>query len=221
MTDAPPYVIANFKATKTWEEIISWLEGIKKSTQNFPGTIVIAPSHPYLASTYQKIESAGLHLKIAAQDISKFEQGAYTGEFAASQIKNICAYSILGHSERRQNFKENDETIAQKVKNAKNAQIEPIFCVQDESTNIPEGVNIVAYEPIFAIGTGNPDTPENAKGVANKIKSKGQYTVIYGGSVNSENAKTFLEKGLLDGLLVGKASLDESEFAKIIESANY
>lgn len=221
MTDAPPFVIANFKANKTLEELISWLEQVEKNTQNFPGTVAVAPSHPFLAVLHQKIKSSGWRIKLAAQDISKFEQGAYTGEFAASQIKNICTYSIIGHSERRQNFKEDNEALSQKVKNAKSVQIEPIFCVQDENTDIPEGVAIVAYEPVFAIGTGNPDTPENAKSVAQNIKSRGQYTVIYGGSVNSQNAKTFLEKDLLDGLLVGKASLDAGEFIKILESTDY
>ena len=158
---------------------------------------------------------------MGAQDISRFEQGAYTGEVAASQLGAICQYAIIGHSERRQNFKETDQDLQSKVKNAKNANIEPIFCVQDENTKIPNGVKIVAYEPVFAIGTGNPDTPENAKSMSGKLKSLSEYVVIYGGSVTSANVKSFLEKDVLDGVLVGGASLDASEFIKILESATY
>ncbi len=107
--------------------------------------------------------------------------------------------------------------MSEKVKLAKGVGIEPIFCVQDEHTPVPEGVLIVAYEPVFAIGTGVADTPENANQVCGKIKeSHAGLTVLYGGSVTSENAKTFLDEEHISGLLIGKASLDPEEFLKIV-----
>lgn len=221
MNDPRPYVIANLKANKTWDEIIVWLDQVGKSASTFLGTVIVCPPHPFLASCYQKIKKDKLKIKLACQDLSKFEQGPYTGEFAASQIANMCAYSICGHSERRQNFTEDEDTIAKKVKNAKESAVEPILCVQDTRTLIPDGVTIVAYEPIFAVGTGNPDNPDNAKSTATKLKAKGNYVVVYGGSVSSDNVASFLQKDVIDGVLVGFASLDPWEFTEIIEAAKY
>lgn len=96
----------------------------------------------------------------------------------------------------------------------------PIFLVQGEETPIPQGVGIVAYEPMFAIGTGNPDTPERADEVSQKIKAnRSNLQVLYGGSVRSENVKSFTEKLNIDGVLVGGASLEAEEFLKIIQNA--
>ena len=219
MNDTLPLVIANLKANKTWDEIVLWLEQVGKSAANFAGTFIICPSHPFLAATYQKIKNDNLKVKLASQDISKFEQGPYTGETAASQIASICSYAIIGHSERRQNFAEDEPALAKKVENAKAAKIEPIYCVQAQETPIPNGVSIVAYEPVFAIGTGNPDTPQNAKSTAKNIKGRGNYLVLYGGSVSGQKVQSFLEKGTIDGVLVGSVSLDPAEFIDILESA--
>ncbi len=213
-----PLVVANFKANKSWEEVSAWTEEVSPKAQSFPGTIVLAPSMAFINQTSWKIQSEKANIKVASQDISKFEQGAYTGEVAASQIKGQITYCIIGHSERRQNFGEDDQILGQKVKNAIAAGIEPIFCVQDENTMIPQGVKIVAYEPVFAIGTGKPDTSENAEAVAQSIKAKGDFMVLYGGSVTGDNAKSFLKAGVIDGLLVGSASLDPQSFLKIVEA---
>lgn len=218
MNDSLPFVIANLKANKTWQEIEVWLDEVAKTAANFPGTVVVCPSYPFLKVAALEIKSASWRIKLASQDVSKFEQGAYTGEVAASQIKDICSYSIIGHSERRRNFGEDDQTLTVKVQNAIAAKLMPIFCVQDENTPIPHGVEIVAYEPPSAIGSGNPDTPENAHIVSQKIKEKGDHTVIYGGSVDSKNAASFLKKGIIDGLLVGKSCLDPQEFTSILAS---
>ncbi|MBI3283181.1 triosephosphate isomerase [Candidatus Curtissbacteria bacterium] len=219
MNDKLPLIIANLKANKTWDEIVVWLDNVGKVAQNFSGTIIICPAHPFLSSTYQKIKSDNLKIQLGSQDISRFEQGPYTGEVAASLIANICAYAIIGHSERRQNAGEDDEMLAKKAQNAKAAKIEPVFCVQGQETPIPDGVTIIAYEPVAAIGTGNPDTPENARSVAKKLKEKSDYVVLYGGSISGKNVRSFLEKDILDGVLVGSASLDPREFIEIIESA--
>lgn len=127
--------------------------------------------------------------------------------------------SIIGHSERRDKFGETDEIIAEKVKQAQASEIEPILCIQNADTPIPQGVRIAAYEPVFAIGTGTPDTPENADSVAAQVKSKNpELTILYGGSVTSENCQSFIDKENLSGLLIGKASLDADEFLKIVSN---
>ena len=104
---------------------------------------------------------------------------------------------------------------------AKSCGLIPIFCVQNENTVIPDGVKITAYEPVFAIGTGNPDSFENANIVAGKIKNKNktvQY-VLYGGSVASKNVNSFTQMPNIDGVLVGSASLDANEFLEVIKNA--
>ncbi len=213
-----PLVVANFKANKTWAEVSDWIDTVGPKVGQFPGTVVICPSIAFISQVSQKIESGSWQIKVASQDISKFEGGAYTGEVAASQIKDQVSYSIIGHSERRQNFGEDDKTLEAKVQNANAVGIKPIFCVQDENTLVPEGVKIVAYEPVFAIGTGTPDTPENAEAVGKSIKAKGDFIVLYGGSVTGDNAKSFLKAGTIDGLLVASASLDPQSFLKIVEA---
>ncbi len=213
-----PLLVANFKANKTWDETSQWIDNVGPTANQFAGTIVICPSMAYVSEASQKIKSASWRIKVAAQDISRFEQGAYTGEVTASQIADQVSFTLIGHSERRQNFGEDDKILETKVKNAKAAGIEPIFCVQDENTMIPEGVQIVAYEPVFAIGTGNPDDPTNVKKIATSLKSKGNLTILYGGSVAADNAKSFLQKDLVDGVLIGQRSAEAQFFLEILKS---
>jgi triosephosphate isomerase len=213
-----PLVIANHKANKTWDEVATWIDEVAATAQNFAGTIIFCPSYPFLAAAYEKISQNGINIKLGSQDISCFDVGAYTGEVAASQIADIAKFAIIGHSERRQNFKESDKNLSEKVQNAQKAGIEPIFCVQDEKTQVPEKVSIVAYEPIFAIGTGNPDTPQNAQSVAQNLKAKAHHTVIYGGSVSAENVKSYV-KDKIEGVLIGATnSLDPQKFIGIIKA---
>ena len=218
MSDPLPLVVANLKANKNWEEISDWIFNVIDEANKFRGTIIFCPSHPFLAAAYHQISEKKTRLKLGAQDISKFEQGAYTGEVAASQIKDLVGYSLIGHSERRHNFAEDENSLKIKVSFAQISQIEPIFCVQDANTPIVEKVSIVAYEPPFAIGTGIPDTIENITKVVQAIKQKGPYTVLYGGSVSKENAKQIIDSGA-DGLLVGATnSLNPQKFIEIIKS---
>lgn len=213
-----PLVVANFKANKTWDEVSSWIDAVGPEVGQFSGTIIICPSMAFINQTSWKIKNGSINIKVASQDISRFEQGAYTGEVAASQIKGQVGFAIIGHSERRANFGEDDKILEAKTQNAVNAGIEPIFCVQDENTPIPSGVKIVAYEPIFAIGTGKADSPENAESIAQSIKTKGDFTVLYGGSVNPGNVVSFLKQGIVDGVLIGSASLEEQTFIGIIKA---
>lgn len=226
MNDPLPLVVANLKANKTWEDLVGWLDLVGPKAQKFTGTVVFCPATPFIGSAFQKIQAASWRIKLGIQDISRFDQGPYTGEVAATQVKNLCAYAIVGHSERRQLLGENANIVQLKFQKAKEAGLTAIFCVSAESDQIPDGVEVVAYEPIAAIGTGNPDTPQNAAAFAEKLKArlaarqaKGNYAVLYGGSVTGENVARFLKKGIIDGVLVGTASLDPVTFIDIIESA--
>lgn len=218
MSDNLPLVVANHKSNLDFSKFDLWIKKVGLAVANFKGTAIVCPSDPFLS--FAKIEkgSNNWNFQLGAQNISAENEGAYTGEVSASQLKDLCTYAIIGHSERRNLFGENDETVATKVKLAKDAGIKPVFCIQDESTPIPDGVKIVAYEPVFAIGTGNPDTPENAKSVSAKIKQKGDYIVLYGGSVNKQNVKSFIEKNVIDGVLVGSASIDADSFVDILNN---
>lgn len=218
MSDPLPLIIANHKSNKTWDELEKWLETIGPQANLCSGTIIVCPTMAFLSEASQKVKEAGWKIKIGSQNISQFETGAYTGEVAASQISNQVGFTILGHSERRRYFGETEAVVAEKFQMAQKSKIESIFCVQDENTPIPEGVKIVAYEPIFAIGTGKTDTPENAKAISAKIKQRGAYIVLYGGSVDHENVNGFLEKGIIDGALVATASLESESFSEILKS---
>ena len=224
MDNPKPLVVANLKANKTWDLQAAWLDevGNSNAARSFTGTVIVCPAHPFLAACAQKIRASHLPLLVGTQDISKFSEGAYTGEFAASQIADFCQYAVIGHSERRRNFGESEDDRAKKVALCKKAGIEPIFCVQDEREKIPKGVVVVAYEPLFAVGTGNPDSPDNAHSVARRIKEKGPYTVIYGGSVTHAIVATFLARDIVDGVLIGVSnSLDPQKFIPIIGNARY
>ncbi len=214
------WIIANFKSNKNLEETLSWVEFVgPKLIKKENMKIVVCPTFTSLEEVKKKIQTAGYPLLVGSQDLSPFDEGSFTGEEAASILKQFVDFSILGHSERRKNFDETDELVAKKVLEAKTHGILPLICVPDANTPVPGGCDLVAYEPTFAIGSGNPDTPQNAESVAMEIKSKNgnNVTVLYGGSVNSENCEAFIKEQNISGLLIGKASLDPEEFLKIID----
>lgn len=212
-------IVANWKSNKTLSEVKEWMEKIPVNISSADKKVIICPSFTLLSDLKNLAIKKNLKIEIGAQDVSAFEQGQYTGEVNAAQIKDFAKYVLIGHSERRKNFKETNQTLEQKVAMAKNYNLIPIFCIQGNDTYIPSGVEIVAYEPFFAIGTGNPDTPENAEEIGSMIRQKGFKSFLYGGSVNLENVKTFTSMPSIDGVLIGKASLDPLEFSKIIESS--
>ena len=214
-------IIANWKENKTVDESLEYMEEFKSAYVSREDIkVIICPSDTSLSALFQFVLENSLKVFLGAQDISEFEEGAHTGETAADQVKGLAQYVIIGHSERRA-MGETDETIEKKILNAKAAGISPILCVQSENTHVFPGVEVVAYEPIEAIGTGNPDTPENAQNVASMIKSKNPEVkyVLYGGSVTSENVSGFTNQQNLSGVLVGGASLDAPEFSQIIKNA--
>jgi len=211
-------IVANWKMNpSSQEEALRLIKNIL--AQRLPNNIklIIAPPFVYLDAVRKILPR---EIKLGGQNISFAEQGAYTGEISALMLKNFgCEYVIIGHSEERKLLNESDSLLQEKVSLSLKYGLTPIFCVQDKDTFIPQGVSIVAYEPIFAIGSGNPDTPQNASQVAKDIKEKGNYKVLYGGSVTSANIKTFTMESDLSGVLVGGGSLEAAEFIKIIQNA--
>lgn len=217
-------IVANLKSYKNEIEAKNWLESFKKikelNLDLSQKEIIICPSFTQLFSFSSYFSSNNINVKLGAQNVSPYDEGAFTGEVNAKQVKDFATYVLIGHSERRKNFNETEGMLAKKVEMALSYNLIPIFLVQGKDNVIPEGVKIVAYEPVFAIGTGNPDTPESADTVATAIKTnRNDLQVLYGGSVKSTNVRSFTEKPNIDGVLVGGASLDAEEFIEIIQNA--
>lgn len=214
------WIIANWKSNLSLSESLDWINKVGPQLNNREDLqVVVCSRFSALAELKQEIQTANYPIVLGSQDLSPFGIGSFTGEEPAELLKELVTMSIIGHCERREKFGETDEMIAEKVKQAQVSGIEPILCIQNSETPIPEGVKIVAYEPIFAIGTGIPDTPENADSVAKQVKSNNpELNILYGGSVGSENCQAFIDQENISGLLIGKASLNSEEFLKIIQN---
>ncbi len=217
------FIIANWKSNETTPEVEKWFTEINNAQLSFNADekcIIICPPFTLLSKVKELVIKSNLSFNVGAQDVSPFDEGAYTGEENVDQIKEFADFVIIGHSERRKNLSETDEIISQKAKKAIEGNLTPIFCVQGVDTPIPYGIEIVAYEPISAIGTGKPDTPEDAENVARTIKEKNAVKyVIYGGSVTGDNVADFMKMPSIDGVLVGGASLDAGKFSLIIKNS--
>ena len=216
-------------------------------------SIVVAPSHTSLRSIQTIIDADKLNIFLSSQDVSMFNDGAYTGEVSAHQLAKLnISYCIVGHSERRQHFNETDEIINVKVNNLINKEITPIICFGESNDQRTEGnymdflLNqienstkglrkdkvdeiIFAYEPIWAIGTGQNASLQGIVEVISKVKefiskksffNEEKIKFIYGGSVSPDNSYEILNSKIIDGALVGGASLDVDKFIKIIESVD-
>lgn len=219
----PISIVSNLKSYKTEQEANTWLNDfleIKKDGVDITNKeIIICPPFTLLWLFKSFVNENNLPIKIGAQNISPFEEGAYTGEVNARQIKDYADFVLIGHSERRSNFNESDEILEKKVEISLRNGLTPIFLVQSGTTSIPNGVSAIAYEPVFAIGSSNPDTPQNADSVASSLNSKGnKYNILYGGSVTSQNVNSFTKMQNISGVLVGGASLDAKEFIQIIKN---
>ncbi len=217
------WIIANWKSNKNIEESLEWIAQVGPQVPKKDNLkVVVCPMVSCLEEVKKTIQVGGFSLMVGSQDLSPFNNGAYTGEEPATALKQFINLAILGHSERRQNFGETDEMVALKTQQAVDNGIISLVCVQGVDTPIPIGCKLVAYEPVFAIGTGNPDTPENASQVAADLKQKyGQdLEVLYGGSVTSENVKAFINQPNISGVLIGKASLNTDEFIRIVNNVS-
>ena len=215
--------------------------------------VAVCPPFTGLKALSTEIEVDQLHLSLGAQDVFWETEGAYTGAIAPRMLAELrCDYVIVGHSERREFFGETNDTVNRKVKAVFAAGMVPIMCVgeslamrearETESfvrTQVMQGAAdldpadaarlVIAYEPIWAIGTGHTPTPEAANDVARSIRATVgamygspaamQVRILYGGSVKAENASMFFAEPDIDGGLVGGASLDAGSFAGIVKAA--
>ncbi len=223
-------IVANWKEHKTNSEARGWVEVLssKLKVKSEKLEVVVCPSFVLIPDLHSQLSILNFELSLGAQDVSKFEEGQYTGEVSTKILKDFVDYVIVGHSERRKHFGETDEDVALKIEQCLKHELAPIVCVSNleqvsKCQSVKVSKTIFAYEPLFAVGTGEPDTPENAQEFAGKIKGKlgKNVRVLYGGSVNSENVKLFVNQPDIDGVLVGQASLDAEEFGRIIKSLNH
>jgi len=209
------FIIANWKSHMLLSQAQEWVESMNATLTSTSKKVIICP--PFTLLPFLSVQK---NMLLGAQDISPFGMGAYTGAVNGAQIKEFALYVLIGHSERREYFKEDDTILSQKVTLALEQGLTPIYCVQGKDTIIPSGIDIVAYEPIWAIGSGKAESCEQANEVALSIKAKNSIkTVLYGGSVSSKNVASFTAMEAIDGVLVGSASLNAVEFSAIIQNA--
>lgn len=245
-------IAGNWKMNMLPNEAIDFIHELTPLVKNTKNEVILCV--PYIDLFYALLNTQGTNIKIGAQNMHWEEKGAYTGEVSAQMLKSIgVEYVIIGHSERRQYFAETDESVNKKIKSALACDLKPIVCVgetlkqrEDGQTKEVvtkqiekafEGISpeyldkiIIAYEPIWAIGTGKTATKEDANTTIMQIRKKlgemyGQneadgVIIQYGGSVKSSNAKELFEMSDIDGGLVGGASLKAEEFSKIVNFGN-
>jgi triosephosphate isomerase (TIM) len=249
MPERTPYIAANWKMQKTVAEAAAYVDALLPRIAATQHDVVICP--PFTALTAVVERRYGTAVKVAAQNMHEEDSGAFTGEVSAPMLVELDVEAvILGHSERRQYFNETDEALARKVPAALAAGLEPILCVGESEeardAGQTEGVLerqlqadlaevesgrlaevVVAYEPIWAIGTGRTATAEQAQEVCafirDVLRERGgvvdSIRILYGGSVKPANAAELMAQPDIDGALVGGASLDPEEFAAIVEAA--
>ena len=242
-------IAGNWKMNMLPNETIQFIEDLAPLVKDTEHEVILCV--PYTDLFYALLTAQNTNIKIGAQNMHFAESGAYTGEVSGKMLKSInVEYVIIGHSERRQYFNETDETVNKKVKAAFENGLKPIVCVgetleQREAGKVEEIITnqtrlaldgltneqvqntIIAYEPIWAIGTGKTATKEDANDAVKSIRKKiaeiyGQNVadgviIQYGGSVKSSNAKELFSMSDIDGALVGGASLKADEFSKIVE----
>lgn len=226
------YIIANWKMNLSRNEVLWWLDAFSEFYEARENVrVLIAPSYLHIEVVQQKLKDLGLGdiIGIASQDISAFEKGKFTGEVGAFQLSDYGVQSvIIGHSERRESLAESDKTVNLKIEKAANFDLLPIVAVSNQNhvksltqSQRPDHI-LVAYEPIEAIGTGNPASVESVNSFLTMIKSElgERITTIYGGSIDRHSVKPFLSSSLVEGFLVGTAALDPSEFWSIISQVD-
>lgn len=208
--------------------------------------VVVCPTFVHLGQAYAEL--AHSNIAVGGQDVSAYEEGAYTGEVSGEMLHDIgCQYALVGHSERRRYHQESNELVAKKFEAAQKAHIFPVLCVGETEQERAAGDTfnvvgaqidavtsrcgsgawaraIVGYEPVWAIGTGNIATPELAQEVHNFIRVRlgeagVQTRIVYGGSVNADSAPGLFAQPDIDGALVGGASLKANEFLQICRAA--
>ncbi len=243
-----PIFAANWKMHKTLEEAAAFVDAFLPLVKD-AGEVEIVLAPPFTALDRVRRALAGSPVKWAGQNVNPEEQGAFTGEVAPGMLADLgCTYAIVGHSERRALYAESDEFVARKAAALLERDIRPIVCVgetleQREAGRSVEVVGaqlegslarvaneraggvVVAYEPVWAIGTGRTATPEMAQSVHGFIRewlgkrfgeASAGIRIQYGGSVKPDNARALMDQADIDGALVGGASLDPASFASIV-----
>ncbi|MEO5355866.1 MAG: triose-phosphate isomerase [Nitrospirae bacterium YQR-1] len=241
-----PFISANWKMYKTTGETKDFISKFLPAVKSVADVdIVLAPPFTSLAAAGELLK--GTNVDLSAQNMYFEAEGAYTGEISAKMLLDLgCKYVILGHSERRQYFGETDEFLNKKVKAARAAGLDVIFCIGetlDERNSgkmfdiikrqVTGGLKdvdtnglVIAYEPVWAIGTGVTATPEQAQEAHAFVRDQlrnvyggkaDELRILYGGSVKPENVKELMEKPDVDGALVGGASLKPDSFEKIVK----
>lgn len=243
-----PIIAGNWKMNNTISESLALIENIKSNRLNKKVETVLAV--PFTSLNEAKKALKETDIKLAAQNIHWEDSGAYTGEVSPLMLKEIGVdYCIIGHSERRQYFNESDDTVNRKIKSALKHNIKPIICVgetlaeressieekivKDQILRALEGIEkdnikdiVIAYEPIWAIGTGKTASSEDANHMCGFIRkiigdkygedSKKAIRIQYGGSVKPSTIKELMSKEEIDGALVGGASLVAEDFVKLV-----
>jgi len=244
-----PFMAGNWKMNKTVGEALDLVRELKAATSGVKDVeVAVAPPFTALYAIRKELEGSSIHL--AAQNLYWEEKGAFTGEVSPLMLKEVgCHYVIIGHSERRQFFGETDETVNRRIRAALAQGLKVIFCIGETLKEREEGKTfsvierqlegglkglgdqemtnmVIAYEPVWAIGTGKTATPEQAEEVHRFIRGKIEklysrevsegIRIQYGGSVTPENVKGLMNQPNIDGALVGGASLKAEFFSKIV-----
>lgn len=253
MTNRVPMVAGNWKMNKTADDARSLANALAKNlAARTPAcNVLVAPPFTALPAVMESLKDTAI--EVAAQNVFWEDSGAYTGEISAPMIKNLgCSHVIVGHSERRQLFGESDENISKKLAACLRSELIPIFCVGETldqrengstfevvKSQVMKGLGtlepgdpgrlILAYEPVWAIGTGRNATPAQAQEVHAALRQElatifgsdfaAQVRILYGGSVKPDNAKSLFACEDIDGGLIGGASLKADDFLGIIYSA--
>ncbi len=243
-----PIIAGNWKMYKTSAEALDFIEKIKEPLKGTEVEIVLCVPYTLLAPIKEAVK--GTNIKVAAQNVHWEEQGAFTGEISPLMLKDIGVdYCVIGHSERRQLFNETDETVNNKAFSVLKHGIKPIVCVgetlkqrengeterliRSQVMNALKGIDsdevkkvVIAYEPIWAIGTGKTATAQQANQVAFRIRETlrelygedicSEVRIQYGGSVKPGNIEEIMDQEDIDGALVGGASLNANDFIQIV-----
>ncbi len=229
-------IAGNWKMYKGPSETSAFCLALRERLEGVEGAdVAVCPPFPSLGPAVQAL--AGTEIAVAAQNVHWEEQGAFTGEVSPGMLQELGVYgAIVGHSERRQQFGETDEAVARRASAALAAGLWVIACIGETEAERERGETeavlrrqafvleahdqlVIAYEPVWAIGTGKTATPEQAQEAHAFIRGLIDVPILYGGSVKPENAAELLGQPDVDGALVGGASLEVESFAAIVEAA--
>ena len=249
MTERQILVAANWKMNGTLESIRPLLTHVIQGVSGVSSEVAICPPFIYVPELAEQLKES--EIKLGAQNVSQLEKGAYTGEVAAAMLSDYdCDYVIVGHSERRTLYAETDELVAEKFVAVQSSGMTPILCVgellEEREANNTEDViarqldaviehagieafnnAVIAYEPVWAIGTGKTATPEQAQEVHEFIRLRlarhdndtaDKVRILYGGSVKADNAEQLFKMADIDGGLIGGASLVAEDFLTICKA---